>query len=160
MEIFNNIQSYLTSTPLAKLSPYIFSTFHQPYHMFLQAEKEEVDGGRPKRAASAGVRIAKSHQLPLTAKLSRTTRRNYHNRCNNAYVSYGTGSSVRRIGDKTSFNIHLNKDQIEPKLGEEEDTGIDCVFLSPKLRFKLKNCCFDTVGEIHSEPQVVLDKLK
>ncbi|KAG7177749.1 hypothetical protein Hamer_G008420 [Homarus americanus] len=68
--------------------------------------------GRGATLAKSG--LAKSHLYPLTSKLSRTTRRNFHERDKINYVPYGTGASVRTLGDKTSFNIHLNKDRVRP----------------------------------------------
>lgn len=74
----------------------------------VREEVEETAG----RTTSAGTRVVKSRQVPLTSQLSRTTRRNYRTRDRITYVPYGTGSSVRHIGDKTSFNVHLNKNQV------------------------------------------------
>ncbi|XP_063840153.1 uncharacterized protein LOC135088972 isoform X3 [Scylla paramamosain] len=79
---------------------------------FTQAEREEQDGVS-RKGVLPRTRITKSWQFPLTSQLSRTTRRNYHNRNRITYVPCGTSSSVRHIGDKTSFNIHLNRDQAE-----------------------------------------------
>ncbi|XP_071536897.1 uncharacterized protein [Panulirus ornatus] len=59
-------------------------------------------------------RLMKSHKYPLTTRLSRTTQRNFQERDKINYVPFGTGTSVNTIGDKTSFNIHLSKDQVRP----------------------------------------------
>ncbi|XP_045128484.1 uncharacterized protein LOC123514585 [Portunus trituberculatus] len=77
----------------------------------IPAEREEQDGASRKEILP-GTRISKSWRFPLTSQLSRTTRRNYHNRNRITYLPCGTSSSVRHIGDKTSFNIHLNRDQV------------------------------------------------
>lgn len=77
----------------------------------IPAEREEQDGASRKEVLSR-TKITKSWRFPLTSQLSKTTRRNYHNRNRITYVPCGTSSSVRHIGDKTSFNIHLNRDQV------------------------------------------------
>ncbi|KAK3858265.1 hypothetical protein Pcinc_035536, partial [Petrolisthes cinctipes] len=58
--------------------------------------------------------VYKSHQLPLTSHLTRTTRHNYNRRGQVQYVPCGTGVPVANIGDRTSYNVHLHKDQVHP----------------------------------------------
>nr|XP_027210539.1 uncharacterized protein LOC113803925 isoform X3 [Penaeus vannamei] len=73
-------------------------------------DEEEM---RPKSAPSAKTGICRSSRYPYTTQLTRTTRKNFLERNKNTYVPSGTGCKVRRIGDKTSYNVRLNKDQVQ-----------------------------------------------
>lgn len=52
---------------------------------------------------------------PLTSKLSRKMRKNFHDHQRATYVPCCTRADVRAIGDKSkSFNVHCNKNQVRP----------------------------------------------
>ena len=57
--------------------------------------------------------ILRSKNYPVTSKISKTTMKGLYDRDKSPpYVPFGTGSSTRNIGDKTSFNVFLNGDQV------------------------------------------------
>ena len=57
--------------------------------------------------------ILRSKKCPMTTKMSKTTMKNYYNRSRSPpYVPCGSGGVVRSIGDKTSYNVYLNDNQV------------------------------------------------
>ncbi|XP_068203372.1 uncharacterized protein [Palaemon carinicauda] len=68
---------------------------------------------RPRSASSSKAKLVRSHKYPYTSQLSRTLRKNYHDSDKKViYLPVASGEAVRTIGDQTSFNIHLNKEQV------------------------------------------------
>ena len=80
---------------------------------FFLATRED-SSVRPRSASSSSkMRLIRSHRYPYTSQLSRTLRKNYHDGDKKiVYLPVGSGEVVRNIGDQTSFNVHLNKDQV------------------------------------------------
>ncbi|XP_066962598.1 uncharacterized protein [Macrobrachium rosenbergii] len=80
------------------------------YDLIPVSKESEV---RPRSASSSKAKLVRSHRYPYTSQLSRTLRKNFHDGDKKIiYLPVGSGQVVRSIGDQTSFNVHLNKEQV------------------------------------------------